>query len=84
MRDFFINSLEKIVTAIIILMALGVVFSGLGVMFAPDGGLLPGLAVWLFGALYVLIMGGMLYLALGIYDNTKRTAAAVEALAAKG
>ncbi len=83
MRDFFINSLEKIVTGIIILMTLGVLLSGVATIFNPQGGLLAGLAVWVFGGLYVLIMGGMLYLALGIHDNTRRTAAAVEALAAK-
>ena len=83
MRDFFINSLEKIVTVIILLMALGVLFSGIGVMFSPEGGFLAGLAIWLFGGLYVLIMGGVLFLALGIHDNTRRTAAAVEALVAK-
>ena len=83
MRDFFINSLEKIVTVIILLMVIGVVLSGFGAMFNAQGGLLAGLAVWVFGGIYVLIMGGMLYLALGIYDNTRRTAAAVEALSAK-
>lgn len=83
MRDFFINSLEKIVTVILLLMVVGVVLSGFGAMFNPQGGLLAGLAVWVFGGIYVLIMGGMLYLALGIYDNTRRTAAAVEALVAK-
>lgn len=83
MRDFFINSLEKIVTVVIALMALGVLLGGLGTMFSPQGGFFAGMAVWLFGAVYVLVMGGILYLALGVHDNTRRTAVAVEALAAK-
>ncbi|WP_299352556.1 hypothetical protein [uncultured Shimia sp.] len=83
MRDFFINSLEKIVSAIIVLMSLGVVLGGLGTMFTPEGGIIPGLMVWAFGAVYVLVMGGMMYLALGIHDNTKRTAEATERMADK-
>ena len=87
MRDFFINSLQKIVAVLIIVMAVAVLAGGLGVMFAgpaQGGGFLPGLMVLIFGAVYVLVVGGFLYLALGVYDNTKRTAEAVEAMAAKG
>lgn len=84
MRDFFINSLEKIVTVIVFLMALGVLFGGLGTMFTPEGGFIAGIVVWIVGAVYVLVMGGMLYLALGIYDNTKRTAEATERMARGG
>ncbi len=83
MRDFFINSLEKIVTVIVVLTAVAVFLAGLAAMFSPDGGFFAGIAVWLFGAVYVLVMGGILFLALGVHDNTRRTAAAVEALAAK-
>lgn len=83
MRDFFISSLEKIVTVIIIVMIIGVIAAGLGTMFNQQGGFIAGIGVLLAGAVYVLIMGGMLYLALGVYDNTKRTAEAVERLADK-
>jgi len=37
--------------------------------------------VLIFGGLYVVLMGGMMYLFLGIYDNTKRTAEATERMA---
>ena len=84
MREFFINSLEKIVTVIIALMAVGVVLGGLGTMFTPEGGFLAGIMIWALGAVYVLVMGGMMYLALGIYDNTKRTAEATERMARGG
>ena len=80
MRDFFISSLEKLITVIIVLMSIAVVIAALGTMFGgqPGGGFLAGLAVLVFGAFYVLLMGGMMFLFLGIYDNTKRTAEAVE------
>lgn len=83
MRDFFISSLEKIVTVIIVIMIVGVIVAGLGTMFNADGGFLAGIGILIVGAIYVLMMGGMLYLALGVYDNTKRTAEAVERLADK-
>lgn len=85
MRDFFIRSLERIVSVVVILLAVFVAVGGIAVMFAgpgQGGGLLPGLAIWAGGAIYVLVVGGFLYLALGIHDNTRRTAEAVERLAA--
>lgn len=87
MRDFFINSLEKIVGVLIILLSIAVVVGAVSIMFTPSirgGGFLPGIAVFLGGGLYVLVMGGFLYMGLGIYDNTKRTAIAIEKMANKG
>jgi hypothetical protein len=49
-------------------------------MFDRNGGFLAGLAVLVGGTIYVILVGGMLFLFLGIYQNTKRTAAAVEAM----
>jgi len=86
MRDFFIRSLGNIVSVLIILMAIAVLAAGIGVMFTSPmngGGLLPGLGVLIGGGVYVLVVGGFLYLALGVYDNTKRTAEAVEKLVKK-
>lgn len=74
MRDFFISSFEKLITVIVGLMILGVVIFALMTMFSPMGGFLRGLMVLIGGGLYVIVMGGMLYLFLGIYHNTKRTA----------
>jgi len=74
MRDFFIQSLEKLISVIIVLLLLVVLIVGIGTMFSAGGGFLRGLAVLIGGGLYVVLMGGMLYLFLGIYHNTKRTA----------
>ncbi len=83
MREFFIGALDKLVALLVILLAIGVAVGGLVTMFSGNGGFLQGLAIWLFGGIYVLVIGGMLYLFLGIYDNTRRTADAVERMAAK-
>ena len=88
MRDFFIKAFEILVVVIIVLLALGVlVGAGLAVFggryTAPGGlsGALAGLAILVGGAIYVVFIAGLMYLGLGIYQNTKRTAAAVEKLA---
>lgn len=88
MRDFFINSFEKLVGVIIILLSLGVVIGGIVTMFggmgpAGRGGFLPGLAVLIAGGVYIIFIGGVMYLGLGIYQNTKATAEAVQRLADK-
>lgn len=80
MRDFFILALEKLIAVVIVLMIIAVLVIGVMAMGNPRGGILQGLAVLIGGGLYVVMMGGMLYLFLGIYHNTKRTA---ELLAAK-
>ena len=79
MRDFFINSFEKLVSVIIILMAIMVVIGGIGAMFSGQpGAFFAGIGILIGGALYVILMGGILYMALGIYHNTKRAADALE------
>ena len=79
MRDFFIQALDKVVALIVILGAVAVLLGAIGVaFFVPDGGLLQGLGVLVAGSLYLIIVGGSLYLALGIYANTKRTADLLE------
>lgn len=78
MRDFFINGFEKLVGVIVIFMAIGVLIAAFGAMANPNGGVLIGLGVLIGGAVYVLFMGGAMYLGLGIYQNTKRTADALE------
>ena len=80
MRDFFILALEKLIAVIVVLMMIAVVVFAFIAMSSPQGGAVQGLAILVGGALYVVLMGGMLYLFLGIYHNTKRTA---ELLAAK-
>ena len=93
MRDFFINSFEILVGVIVVLLSLGVIIfaglaafgsgtPGMGPGMAMANGPLAGLAILVGGAIYVIFIGGLMYLGLGIYQNTKRTAAAVEKLAA--
>lgn len=81
MREFFIGTLEKIIAVAIVLGAVVVLVAGIGAMFSPYGGFLRGLGILIGGAIYLLLIGGMAYLGLGIYHNTRRTAEAVEALA---
>jgi len=84
MRDFFISSLEKLITVVVILMCIAVVVGAGGMMISPQGGILPAIGVLIGGSLYVVLMGGMMYLFLGIHDNTKRTAEATERMAQGG
>ncbi len=83
MRDFFIRSFEMIVSAIVILAGVTVFVGGLVMMFNERGGFVQGLGVWVVGGIYVLFLGGAMYLGLGIYQNTKRAADAIEAMARK-
>ncbi|PKP69137.1 MAG: hypothetical protein CVT82_12025 [Alphaproteobacteria bacterium HGW-Alphaproteobacteria-4] len=91
MRDFFINTFEILVGVIVVLLCLGVVvFAGIaafggGNMMGPGApsGPLMGLAILVGGAIYVIFIAGLMYLGLGIYQNTKRTAEAVERLSAR-
>lgn len=81
MRDFFILWLERIINVLIAIGAIGVFVGGLVIMFSAEGGFLQGIATWVGGAFYLILMGGMVYLGLGIYSNTRRTAEAVERMA---
>jgi len=81
MRDFFINTFESLIAVIVVISAAGTVIAGLVTMFSES--FFGGIVVLIFGALYTVILGGGLYLAFGIYHNTKRTAEAVERMAQK-
>lgn len=92
MRDFFINSLEVLVSVIVVLLGLGVLAAaaaaafgggGMGPGGMGGGGPLAGLAILIGGGLYVIIVGGFLYMGIGIYQNTKRSAEALEKLLTK-
>lgn len=81
MRDFFITWFERLVGVIIILAALAVLIGGIATMVGATGqpgGFLVGLLILIFGAIYIVLLGGGLYLGLGIYQNTKRAAEALE------
>lgn len=87
MRDFFIRALEVIISAMLILAAVGIAVVAVGALFGgvPVGtvrieGPVMAAMVVLGGSLGLLIVGGVLYLGLGIYANTARTADALELL----
>jgi len=80
MRDFFINSLEKIVNVIVVLLIAATIVGTIVTWASPahtGGGFLPGLFILVGGIIYTILVGGMLYLFLGIYQNTKKTAEAL-------
>jgi len=88
MRDFFIRGFEAILSVILIIAAIGIVigagvaaFGGGTVEGAPSGmqGPVAGLAILIVGFVGLMVYGGLLYLGLGIYHNTRRTAEALEA-----
>ena len=93
MRDFFITSLEKVINVIVVLGAVAVLVAagaaligggptmGPGGNTMPGGGVLAALAILVAGGIYIVLVGGFMYLGLGIYQNTRRTAEAVEKLA---
>lgn len=82
MRDLFIRSLERFLDILVWVVAAFVIISGLVAMFSSNAGffygLISGLAIWIFGALNMLMVFGGLYLGLGIYHNTLRAAEAAE------
>ena len=81
MRDFFIQSFEKLVSVIVVLMMIG---SVLGAFIAgAQEGFLAFVLVLIMGAIYTVLLGGGLYLGLGIYQNTKRSAELLERIASK-
>lgn len=89
MRDFFIRSLEKLIGVIIVLMSIGVIIGFFGIAFGGGygafgqaGGFFAALLFLVIGAIYVVLIGGFLYLGVGIYQNTQRTADATERMAA--
>ena len=93
MRDFFINSLEVLVGVIVVILGIGVLVAAAAATFGGGGGMGPGgmggggplagIAILIGGGLYVIIVGGFLYMGIGIYQNTRRTADAVEKLLTK-
>lgn len=87
MRDFFIKALEVIITIVVVLTAVAIAVVAIGALFGgvPIGtfrieGPMMAAAVALGGYLALLVVGGTLYLGLGIYANTARTADALELL----
>lgn len=84
MRDFFIRGFEMIVNIIVVVMLIGVVVAAGAMAFGPPmqpgmpGGIGMGIMVLVLGLLYVVFIGGLMFLGLGIYQNTKKTAELLE------
>ncbi|MGB8812798.1 MAG: hypothetical protein WCC57_06405 [Paracoccaceae bacterium] len=90
MRELFIKMFEVLVGVIVVLLGLVVLIAAGAATFGSGGmgpngpsGPLGGLLILIGGGIYVVFLGGAMYLGLGIYQNTKRTAEAIERLAAK-
>lgn len=81
MRQFIIRSFEAIVWVFGALVALAGIVVGI---MAVSNGQPQGLLFIIGGPLYAILLMGMFFIAIAISDNTKRTADAVEKLAARG
>lgn len=79
MREFFIGSFEKLVAVIVVLLCIATVIGALAA--ASEAGAIGFVVALIAGGLYTILIGGMMYLALGIYHNTRRTAEATEKMA---
>tara|TARA_R110002049_G_scaffold29972_2_gene102019 strand:+ start:106462 stop:106734 length:273 start_codon:yes stop_codon:yes gene_type:complete len=87
MRDFFIRSLEMVINVVVIIAAIAIVIAAGGAMLGGGAassqlgmnGFLAGLLILVGGFIYLIMVAGFMYLGLGIYQNTKRTADILEA-----
>ena len=78
MRQAIINSLDVLIWIMGALIAIGGVIAGI---LALSQGEPMGLAIIIGALLYSIIFMGMFFLIIGMHNNTKRTAEAVEKLA---
>lgn len=76
MRHAIIRSFDVLVWLMAVLMALGGLI--VGGMTMGQGMAGQGLAIMVGGVLYAVIFVGFLFMIVGIYENTKRTAEALE------
>lgn len=80
MRDFVIKSLDILIWVVGGIIAIGGVIAGL---FAIGQGEMQGIAIIIIAPLYAILFCGLFLLAIGVYNNTRRTAEALEKLAAR-
>lgn len=80
MRNFFVNSFERVVGVLVVLLGLGIVVGAFVSMSTPQGGIISFLAILVMGFVYLVLIAGFVYLQIGIHANTRRTAEAVENL----
>ncbi len=90
MRDFFIIGMEYIIHVAVILMILalflGTAMVALSIWTLPVAlpggvgatGIMASIVFFFFGGVQLFLVAGVLYLFLGIYQNTRRMAQALE------
>ena len=92
MRHFFIKSLDLLIGFFVVIGVIAVLVAAFaastGGMAGPNGmpvggGVAAAIFVLIGGLLYVAFVAGFLYLGVGIYYNSKRTADAVEKLVSR-
>lgn len=84
MRDFFIDTTEKLIAAFIVLAAIVLIIGSLLTMFSGvPGSFVRGIAILVGGGIYLLVTGGIVYVAFGIYRNTQETNRLLAQLAQK-
>ncbi|WP_322890309.1 MULTISPECIES: hypothetical protein [unclassified Yoonia] len=85
MRDFFIRSLDRLIGVFVVISMIVVVVVSLVSMAGgmAGGGFGAGLVMLVLGLLYVVFVAGFMYLGVGIYHNTRRSAEAMERMANK-
>lgn len=90
MRDFFIRSLDVLIGIFVVFAVIGIIVASAAMMsggmsgpggMPMQGGVGSGVALLVVGLLYVCFIAGFLYLGVGIYHNTRRTAEATERMA---
>ena len=80
MRNFFIKSFEAIASIIVVIGVVAIIAGAVSVSQLPQGGIARAIGVLIGGFVYLCLIAGGIYIAIGIHDNTRRTAAAVEEL----
>lgn len=81
MRGMIVGVFEILVAVFVVVGVIGVIASGIAVMGNPYGGdVMSGLIYIVAGLVSIVMAAGVIYVLLDIRDNTRRTAAAVEAL----
>jgi hypothetical protein len=80
MREFVIKSLDILIWVVGGIIAIGGILAGL---FAVVQGQMSGLLFIILAPIYAIIFCGMFLLAVGVYHHTRRTAEALEKLAAR-
>lgn len=77
MRDFFIKALDVLIGVIVVLGFIGVLAFSV-ITATQGGGVGAALGILIGGILYMFLIAGFMYLGLGVYHNTRRTAEALE------